>query len=132
MENQMVKHWLRKASKNLSLAERELERPREDVMAMAVCFFAKESLSYLLKSYLVIKAHKPKKVNDLDGMIDQCLSLDQHFNSYNWQVLSCGKRDIDNTEVYCMNLPKIRECFALANDVKSLVFWKLNIDEKAL
>lgn len=133
MESKEILNSMKSTLANLRVAEHEMCRPHEDVMAMSVCFNARQSMMEMMKLYLLSNSVNPVEWNSLDDLLIQCNILDEQFSSIDLSEVgckSCNKKNFHG--VYCISTDKVSECMGVANKLKFIILEKMNINENEI
>src|SRR5574337_579820 len=130
MITQQTHEYLHRALASLHAAEAELQRPKEAAVIISACHTARESISGMLRGYLVAKGIAVSPEVSLSGLFAKCAKTDPQFSRLDISCLAC--RDIEGEkmkEQYCLGQDEVSRCVHLASQVKQLVLDKLNIHE---
>jgi hypothetical protein len=124
---------LQSALKSFRLAENEMNRPGEDVVAYCACHNMRESVNIFLLSYLASKLVQLPGESKFNDLLSYCKKLDPQFKAINLSCVDCRNNGMTNTDShYCFSTKKINQCFMQAKMVKNLVLAKMEISEKDL
>lgn len=128
-----IKTSLKKAITSLEIAEYEFNRPQEDMVALSVCFTARESMNTLMRLFLLSKSVNHNEGKSLSNLLNQCKKLDQQFSSINLSKIYCN--DLNHRECedkYCMATENVTNCITVAKQLKALVLNTLELTESEL
>jgi hypothetical protein len=128
-----IKYSIKEAIEELSIAEHELNRPNDDIVAMSVCLSAKISMNAFLRMYLLSKANKHTQGKSLADLLKKCAEIDKQFESISLEKVFCNTlepHECDNK--YCLSTHTVRECINTANKVKEIVLKNLQLTEAEL
>jgi uncharacterized protein (DUF4213/DUF364 family) len=124
---------LKEALTELRIAEFELNRPHEDVVAMSVCYSARLSLNSLLRTYLLSNNQDPNLGKSSRELLEKCISIDGKFSAIPISALQCNSINHEACDgKYCMSVDKVSECLNAANQAKEIVLETLKIKESEL
>jgi HEPN domain-containing protein len=114
--------WLRKARNDLVTADYLLSMPDTSRVSESVCFHYQQAAEKYLKSYLVSKGTKFKKIHNLEYLIQLCAQTEPRFASLDVGGLSGYAVDVRYPEGSPMpTASEMRECRQIAEDVRRLV-----------
>ena len=114
---------IEQAVNNLKLAEIEINRPSESVMAFTACKCTREAVIGLLNSFLAYNDEKIIIDNSISTILSKCAQIDPHFNSLDISCFLCGNEKQKNcASRYCLAVSNGNECYSTAAAVKEFVF----------
>ncbi len=130
METNNIRDSIKHAITELHIAENELNRPQEDVVKMAVCYSARNSMNTLLRLFLLSKGNNHNEEKSLTELHNQCVKMDRDFSTVDISNIHCNKlnRTARDGE-YCQSVEKLHECVTIANSYKTIILNKLKINE---
>jgi hypothetical protein len=130
-------------------AEKELTRPKEDVVSLSVCITVKSAIHKILMLYLQSKNSaeiQSGQNHTLRELTELCSQYNNLFSSIDYSPLLCfceihsaesprifweesaGKKNISR---YCISVQKTQECFFILKQIKKIVFDELKIIPKS-
>ena len=118
MENKSPEILINEADQLLNFASKEMQRAEEDVTAYTVCFNARQSIVNYLISYLLKNGEELKKPVTVEGLMNQCRSVDGRFDLIDISKIFC-KHDEDDEE-FCLNVQKVGECLKVAKQTRAI------------
>ncbi|MGP8215744.1 MAG: hypothetical protein ACLQQ4_09300 [Bacteroidia bacterium] len=128
-----IKESLKQAITELSIAENELRRPDEDVVTMAVCTTARESMYSLMRLFLLSNNINHTEGKSLVDLLSQCKAIDKQFGAINLSKISCNDMSHEECEnKYCLSTLDVNDCISTAKQLKTLVLNKLKLNESEL
>lgn len=131
MENTTITKLLNEADKKLQRAEKEYNRPLEDVVELSVCLSVKEALSNYLKAFLLYYNIQPDASGAPAELLNQCISVNEKFTEIDLSPVNCKNQNPENHGRYCLSHDKTQECFAVAKKAKEMVMDKINLSIQA-
>lgn len=126
MRDEYLSRWLRRADRDLQVAENELHTVTGDVVTEAVCFHAQQAVEKYLKAYLVSRQVKFTRTHNLELLQKQCSDSDPDFSILELTRLSFYAVEVRYPDE--LNEPSLADATAsvgLARHVKLLVQRKL-------
>jgi hypothetical protein len=133
MVKSKIKNSLKKVVTELKTAETEINRPHEDVVTLSVCLTARQSMSSMMRIFMLSNS-----INHVDGqsifnLLDQCKTIDKQFESIDLSKMQCkGMNTSECANKYCLSLQNASDCIAIANQLKLLVMNKLQFSESEI
>lgn len=103
----------------LHAAEHEQERSAEDMVTHLICTNSRLSLSNFLAGFLIrreIPVHHPVT---LDGLLEQCKSLDARFETIDLSPVHCRFETHDKD--YCLEEDQVDACLKAAKQARDIV-----------
>ena len=128
-----IKKSLKQSIVELKIAEYELHRPNEDVVTMSVCLTARQSMSKMLRLFLLSKSINHNAGRSLCNLLIQCKKVDTQFESIKLNKVLCNELSQGDCEnKYCLSNVSVTNCIEVANQIKVLVLQKLKLSESEL
>ncbi|MHB8258806.1 MAG: hypothetical protein ACYDCN_01765 [Bacteroidia bacterium] len=128
-----IKKSLKQSIVELKIAEYELHRPNEDVVTMSVCLTARQSMSKMLRLFLLSKSINHNAGRSLCNLLIQCKKVDKQFESIKLSKVLCNElSQADCENKYCLSNASVTNCIEVANQIKVLVLQKLKLSESEL
>ncbi len=128
-----IRSSLKQALTELRIAEHELNRPHEEVVTMSVCYSARQSMTSMLRVFLLSHSMNHNEGNSLKNILNQCIKIDDQFSKIDVSAVLCNGMNHDECDgKYCLTVDKVNECVSAANQFKTLVLEKLKINESEL
>jgi len=119
------------AFETLRIAEQELQRPNEDVVALCACQCTRISAEGFFRSYLLSKSPEKNENESLSDLLDECAKLDSHFSTIDLSCFNCkNTNEKECDKKYCLSVDKVNECFEQTHIIRNLVLSKLKLSEK--
>ena len=104
----------------LEWANREVQRPEEDAVSIAVCKDARDSLrKYLL--HFLNRHHIEPAGQSIGELHRQCVSVDPRFGSIDLLAMRCQSLESYDDEDYCLDAGNAATCLALTNQFRQLI-----------
>lgn len=125
MDNQKVHQMLTSANNEYAIAMKELHRPSEDMVQMAVCLSVKDVLASYLAAYLLYKGANAPAGASILQLLKQCKEIDNDFRNINLSPVICRAETGEVKEMYCLSSGRIKKCFDAAHSVRELVTEKI-------
>lgn len=113
--------YLQRANSQLENANKELNRPSEDIVAFSVCHQSKEIIADLMRSFLLLHGVNSPASTDLESLRRSCSDIEPKFASLNLNCMSCHPAKTENDKQYCMDIAQVKSCVNIADEVKDLV-----------
>jgi len=128
-----IKDSLREAIEELNIAEHELNRPNDDIVAMSVCLSAKIAMNAMMRMYLLSNGSTHVQGKSLMDLQKKCAALDNDFASLDFSRVFCNSLEPHECDhKYCLDTRTVSGCLSVAGQLKTLVLKKLNLTEAAL
>jgi hypothetical protein len=130
-----IRSSLQKTLSELKIAEREMDRPIEDVMTLSICYTARNSMENLMHAYLSSKNKENDKDKDkgLQDLLAKCREIDPKFKKISLKKIRCtGLSHSQCQDKYCLEHKTVAHCMAVANELKALVLKELELNEHDL
>jgi len=130
VRDEFLSRWLRRADRDLQVAENELHTVTGDVVTEAVCFHAQQAVEKYLKAYLVSRQVKFTRTHNLELLQKQCSDSDPDFSTLELTRLSFYAVEVRYPDE--LNEPSLADATAsvgLARHVKLLVQRKVAVTE---
>lgn len=118
MENDANKFFLNAAQK-LNQANRELFKPKEDIVSFLVCKNSQFAIENYLRGYLLKHEIDPTEFKTIDSLYEQCKLINKEFERVNLSEFDCKSAD---TELrYCNDVSKVSNCFDVADSLDTFL-----------
>jgi hypothetical protein len=133
MITEEIKNSLKKAIRDLSSAEEELNRPKTDIVTMSVCFATRAAMQSMLRDLLLSRSIAPENGQSLASLVQQCTAIDAAFGQIDISKVFChdmSEQDCHNR--YCLSPNAVKNCFLTAGQLKEVVLKNLELSEAAL
>lgn len=125
-----IKKSLKKTVSELRTAEHELNRPSEDVVSLSVCLTARNSMSSLMRLFLLSKNINHNEGKSLSDLLGQCINIDRRFEDISLDKIACNNLNHSECEnKYCLSTQRVTDCISVANKLKTLVLNKLQLND---
>ena len=133
MENSEIVNLYRQAEAELSRAERELERPMEDVVVLTVCANARHAIRKILTAFLASKAEEQgeefilkDKLDQLGNMpieqlLKECRLRQKAFTGIDTSALECCQGPASEFNGYCLEVNRVSSCTSLGRELEKTV-----------
>lgn len=112
------KHF-EKAKVKLQEANKELFKPKEDVVTYMVCKNSQYAIEAFLKGYLNHRGFVTHENETIEGLLNRCKALDGKFSKIDLGVIDCKAAKIDSR--YCSDVTKVSSCFDAADSLDTLL-----------
>ncbi len=107
------------ASKKLNEANKELFRPKEDIVSYSVCKNSQYVIENYLKGFLLKNGIDPKDYNTIDSLYQQCIVINNDFEKVDLSDFKCKSVKIDSG--YCNEVSKVSNCFDIADSLDTFL-----------
>ena len=114
-----AKQLFKDASKKLNEANKELYRPKEDVVSYVVCKNSQYAIENYLKGFLLKNGINPNEYKTIDSLHKQCVIINKDFEKVNLSDFNCKSHNIDDR--YCNEVSKVSNCFDVANSLDTFL-----------
>lgn len=114
-----AKQLFKEASKKLNEANKELYRPKEDVVSYVVCKNSQYAIENYLKGFLLKNGIIPNDYETIDSLYKQCVIINKDFEKVNLSDFNCKSHNIDTR--YCNEVSKVSNCFDVANSLDTFL-----------
>lgn len=119
MEEDANKHLVDAAQK-LYQADKELFKPKEDIVTFLVCKNSQFAIENYLRGYLIKKGVETTKYKTIDSLFKQCKKINKDFEKVDLSDFNCkGNPDMDTK--FCNEVSKVGKCFDAANDLDTFL-----------
>jgi hypothetical protein len=108
----------------IAAADQEKERSEEDIVTHLICFNARQSLANYLAGYLIRNNTDVIHPVSINGLVEQCKSINIRFASLDVSHFSCRAEFHDRN--YCLGSDQVNECLRTAKFVRSFVEDEIN------
>ena len=119
MNAQDIDYLINEATELLERADRELNRPHEDVTTHTVCHTARQALVNSMTYFLFTMDIQPDEPVSIESLLVQCKSADERFRNVDISVISCGNEV--NSDKVCYSVGKVSSCYDTAKLIHGLV-----------
>lgn len=128
-----IKNSLKQALTELKIAEYELNRPNEDVVTLSICLTARQSMSAMLRLFLLSKSINHNAGKSLCNLLNQCKKVDTQFESIELSKILCNELSQSECEnKYCLSTQNVTDCITVANRIKLIVLNRLKLNESEI
>lgn len=107
------------ASKKLNEANKELFKPKEDLVTYMVCKNAQFAVENYLKGFLLQNGVNPSKYKTVESLYEQCIQLNKKFEEVDLSDFNCKSHDLDSR--YCNEVSKVNNCFDIADNLDTFL-----------
>ena len=107
------------ADELLGAAEEETQRSEEDVVTHLICVNSRQSLANYLAGFLMQRNIAINQPITLQGLLDQCKTIDARFEEIDLTPMHCRCETHDND--YCLDLEQVDQCMHIARWARSVV-----------
>ncbi len=107
------------ASKKLNEANKELFKPKEDLVTYMVCKNAQFAVENYLKGFLLQNGVNPAKYKTVESLYEQCIKLNKKFEEVDLSDFNCKSHDLDSR--YCNEVSKVSNCFDIADNLDTFL-----------
>lgn len=107
------------ASKKLNEANKELFKPKEDLVTYMVCKNAQFAIENYLKGFLLQNGVNPAKYKTVESLYQQCIKLNKKFEEIDLSDFNCKSHDLDSR--YCNEVSKVSNCFDIADNLDTFL-----------
>lgn len=114
-----AKQLFKDASKKLNEANKELYRPKEDVVSYVVCKNSQYAIENYLKGFLLKNGINPNEYKTIDSLYKQCVIINKDFEKVNLSDFNCKSHNIEAR--YCNEVSKVSNCFDVANSLDTFL-----------
>ncbi len=114
-----AKKLFKDASKKLNEANKELYRPKEDVVSYVVCKNSQFAIENYLKGFLLKNDINPDEYKTIDSLYKQCVIINKDFEKVNLSDFNCKSQNVDTR--YCNEVSKVSNCFDVANSLDTFL-----------
>ena len=128
-----IKDSLKQSVKALKKAEVEINRPTEDVVTLSVCLTARQSMSSMMRIFMLSNSINHVDGPSINNLLDQCKTVDKQFESIDLSKMICkGLSTTECQNKYCLSIQNVSDCVETANQIKRLVMKKLQFSESEI
>lgn len=103
----------------LSDANDELFRPKEDVVSFLVCKNAQHAIENYLRGYLYKHDVDASVYITIDNLYQQCKKINRRFNDIDLTDFNCKIHDTDTR--FCNEVSKVSRCFDIADSLDTFL-----------
>ena len=103
----------------LNKANKELYRPKEDIVSYSVCKNSQRAIENYLKGYLLKSGIDPTSFKTIKSLYDQCVNVNKNFEKIDLSDFECKSFNTD--DVYCNEVSKVSSCFDIADNLDTLL-----------
>ena len=112
---------LQKAIYELDQMKKELNRPKEDVVAYTLCHMIRKSALDFLNYYLLINNVDISHSNNLAEAHKHCIVLDDEFKNLDFSGLNCAGEKVNEQGSHCLEVNRLIECVDSVESAKKMV-----------
>jgi hypothetical protein len=122
MSATQAKQLFAEANQLMNVVGEEVNRPEEDAIAHLICYNSRQSINNYLAGFLLQHGTTPATPATLDGLLEQCKSIDDRFKALDISSIHCRfDVDAEAKEHYCLEVGKVRGCYNIARQIRALV-----------
>ena len=88
METEAIQFFV-KAAQKLNQANKELFKPKEDIVTYLVCKNSQYAIKNYLRGYLLKKGIEPKEDETIDSLYEQCKKINKSFENVDLSDFNC-------------------------------------------
>lgn len=114
-----AKKLFKEASAKLNEANKELFRPKEDIVSYLVCKNAQFAIENYLKGYLLKNGIDPENYKTVDSLFKQCVLINKGFEKFDLTGFECKSYNMDSA--YCSEVSKVSSCFDIADNLDTFL-----------
>ena len=118
MENDASKYLLNAAQK-LNQANKELYKPKEDIVSFLVCKNSQFAIENYLKGYLLKNEVDPSEFNTISSLLEQCKLINKEFEKLNLTEFDC--KSVDTDLRFCNDVSKVSKCYDIADSLDTIL-----------
>ena len=118
MDNDAYK-YLVDAAQKLNQADKELFKPKEDIVTYLVCKNSQFAIENYLRGYLTKKGVETFEYKTIDSLYEQCKKVNKNFEKVNLSDFNCKGHDMDAK--FCNDISKVSKCYDIANDLDTFL-----------
>lgn len=107
------------AVQKLKEANDELCRPEEDVVRSMVCSNAHAAIESYLRGFLMLNAINPGEEESIEGLYQQCRSLNGHFGEVNLAGFKCNAHKEESR--FGNDPSELTRCFDIADSLDTFL-----------
>lgn len=107
------------ATAKLNEANKELFRPKEDIVSFLVCKNAQFAIENFLKGFLLKNGIDPENYKTVDSLYKQCVLINKGFEKVDLSEFDCKSYDMDSA--YCSEVTKVNNCFDIADSLDTFL-----------
>jgi len=108
-----------KAIKKIQNAEKELMKPKEDVVSFSVCSNSRLAIQQLLESYLLNNNITIKKQESLALLLERCVNINPKFKAIDLSEVDCRYNSTNHN--YCSSINTVTNCLDIAKQIEALL-----------
>lgn len=128
MIDDKIRKWVIKALEDLKTAEHEIRLSDKEMVTTSVCFHSQQFVEKILKAFLSSKKIDFGRTHDLEILLKLCTEEDKDFKSLDVGNLTDYAVEVRYPEeFYTPTIVEAKECFEIAQKVKSFVLKKLKV-----
>lgn len=128
MRNDDIYSMMKRAERELELAENELRHSPGNVVSSEVCIHARRALYKFLQVLSLLYAKENNETIAIHTSIEKLIGYASRYNTtlkdINFSYLHCKCDDVATSEeknVYCPSVYKLRYCVSLAKSVQQII-----------
>ena len=107
------------AIEKLNEANKELKKPKEDVVTYAVCKNAQYAIENYLKGFLLTNGVDPGNLKTIESLYEACKKINSKFEQVDLSEFNCKSGNLDSR--YCSEVSKVSSCFDAADYLDTLL-----------
>lgn len=114
---------------DLKIAENELCRPQEHVVAFSVCYTVQQSVHSMMRLFLLSKGINAGSGISMLELFKECCRVDGDFCAVPFGNIFCKDYKLEECNgKFCQSLIKVTDCLEIATQVKSIIQKKLPVN----
>ncbi|WP_372754329.1 HEPN domain-containing protein [Mariniflexile sp.] len=107
------------AAKKLNDANKELYKPKEDIVSFLVCKNSQFAIENYLRGYLLKNGVNHEKYTTINSLYEQCKKINKNFSKLNLVDFKCQSQNTDLK--FCNEVSIVSKCFDVANNLDTLL-----------
>ena len=125
-----IRNTMKQTFKALKLAENELNRPKEDVVTMSICYSLRQAMDAMMRMFLFTKGVNAPSSLGLADLLKLCKEKEKQFSSINLTPILCSDSSYKECDgKYCMDTSKVIACLEVVKQLKLIMLEKLKMTE---
>ena len=126
---------IKQAEEDLQRANKELNRPSDDVVTYAACQFSRKALYRFLNALAILQSRNKKIILEpnltLEQLITFCRQHSKDIDDIDFTSLHCKCNPVidddgDDEIIYCTSVNKVQYCAELASKVKEIALSEMS------
>jgi len=114
-----AKKLFEEATSKLNEANKELFRPKEDIVSYLVCKNAQVAIENYLKGFLLKNGVNPESHKTVDSLYKECIKINKGFEKVDLTEIECKSYNMDSA--YCSSVSKVSTCFDIADSLDTFL-----------